>query len=241
MKSGPGTGAADTGDTPAPAIDVLWRDESAWIVSKPAGMLVHRSREAIDDGPALLQTVRDLAGCYVYAVHRLDRPASGILVFALTSEDAARWQEAVVDPATEKIYLAMVRGEAPEAFCVERPLKNDRGNPQDARTTFERVVSFGGFSLVTARLHTGRRHQIRRHLAHNAHQIVGDSTYGKGRINQWLRDEHGLPRLFLHATRLRVKHPVSGESLDVRCPLPDDLRTFLHDFESFPTERLANL
>ncbi len=223
------------------AVEILYRDDRTVAVSKPGGMLVHRTHEADEDGPFLLQEVRELAGAKVYPVHRLDRPTSGLVLFALSPEATRAWQEALARPTTEKRYLAMVRGRTPDGWSSFRPLTSDRGVRRNARTTFETLVRFGGFSLLTVRLHTGRRHQIRRHLAHCAHQVVGDSSYGKGGINRYLREEHGLPRLFLHARSLSIVHPETNERLRIDCPLAEDLSSFLERYPDFPSESLAEM
>jgi tRNA pseudouridine65 synthase len=208
---------------------ILHADDDLVVVDKPGGVLVHRSREA-PDRRVVLQTLRDRLGRRVYPVHRLDRAASGVLAFALSPEVAAELHMAMRRPSAEKDYLAFVRGEIEESGETDRPLTSDIGVKRDARSRWWRLEIVRGFSLVRVRIATGRRHQIRRHMSHLAHQIVGDSTYGKGRINRWLREEYGLPRLFLHAERLAIEHPVSGEKLEVRAALAGDLAGFLERF-----------
>lgn len=212
-------------------LPILYRDSTLVAIAKPAGMPVHRSREHADAGAVVLQALRDQLGCHVYPVHRLDRPTSGVLVLALSSGGARSLQERLAAPAAEKWYLALVRGRFPqEPFTLERPLtKRPSGVVQEARTDFEwvRHVDLGGGfgvgSLVRARIHTGRRHQIRRHLGHLRHHVLVDTTHGKGAINRHAREVLGIPRLFLHAERLRLGHPRTGEPLEIVAPLPDDL------------------
>lgn len=219
-------------------------------VTKPGGLLVHRSAEARRDRVFLLQTLARRVGQPVYPVHRLDRAASGAIVFGLDSAAARGAHDALKRDDARKIYLALVRGETPAAWSCGRSLKNPRGVRQESRSTFETLARFvhdppvGAvdaapgdespeseryfrLSLVQARIFTGRRHQIRRHLHHAAHQVLGDTTYGKGRINRFFREHYGLPRLFLHAAELRFDHPATGEPLVIRSPLPDDLRAFV--------------
>lgn len=205
---------------------ILFRDEHYVAVDKPGGILVHRSAAASDD-TALLQLLRDQLGRFLFPVHRLDRAASGVVLFALEREAAAAAQQALHAEDTEKWYLTLVRGETPPTFESRRALHSDAGVLQDAWTEFRRIAPIGGFTLLDVRLHTGRRHQIRRHLAHAAHQIIGDVRYGKGRINRSLREQYGLPRMFLHARHLRLRHPLSGEPLSIASPLAADLRSFL--------------
>ena len=202
-------------------LTILHIDERIVAIDKPAGLLVHRSRESADR-TFVLQTLRDQLGRRVYPVHRLDRPASGVMLFGLDPDSARLLQGSWRDSTKE--YLVLVRGETARCFSSDRPLTSDNGVKQPAFTAFERFATRRGFSLLKARIETGRRHQIRRHLAHLQHQVVGDTQHGKGRINRWLREEYGLPRLFLHAWRLDVA------GLRLRAPLPADLGGFLRRF-----------
>ena len=190
-------------------------------------MMVHRNKHAGRHEQFVLQAVSEQLGRFLYPVHRLDRQTSGVMAFALTKEAARTFQETLGTADTVKSYLALARGETPESFVSERPLNNARKEKQPARTAFERLATFSRCSLLEARITTGRRHQIRRHLGHLAHQIIGDSEYGKGRINQWFRDNHGLPRMFLHARLLVTMHPRTGDRIEFHDPLADDLREFL--------------
>lgn len=187
---------------------------------------MHRS-PASSDSTALLQLVRDQIGAFVYPIHRLDRAASGVVLFALDAEAAAAAQARLHEPETEKLYLVLARGVTEERFESRRPLHTDAGRAQEAWTEFRRVAVVSGCSLLEVRLHTGRRHQIRRHLAHLAHQVVGDTRYGKGRLNRSFRERYGLPRMFLHARRLTLAHPTTGEPLVIDAPLESDLAAFL--------------
>ncbi len=218
---------------PTPEPEILYLDEACVAVSKPGGLICHRTRES-SDREFLLQAVRSIVGKRVYPVHRLDRAASGVLVYGLTSEDARRLQEALSSEDSIKEYLALVRGSTPERWECSEPLKNEHGVPQPAHSSFEKIAEFFRLSLLRVRIATGRRHQIRRHLSGAAHQILGDTTYGKGRINAFFRQHYGLPRLFLHASLLQVRHPRSGETMRFRAPLASDLRAFLARLPEVP-------
>jgi tRNA pseudouridine65 synthase len=209
------------------ALPVRHLDDDFVVVAKPAGMLVHRDAHSKVIESYALQVVSTQLGRYIYPVHRIDRNTSGLLCFALSREMARALHETLASPASTKEYLVLVRGETPERFASDRPLKSTKGEPRPASTDFERLATFSRCSLLAARIATGRRHQIRRHLSHLAHQVIGDSSYGKGRINAWFREQHGLPRMFLHATRLHLAHPRSGVPIDLHEPLADDLRGFL--------------
>ena len=199
---------------------LLHRDARCVVVDKPSGIATHRGWDDSDD--ALLQRVRDLVGQWVYPVHRLDRGASGIVLFALDSVSARAFSEAW--HLADKRYLAITRGHPPEHALIDHPvLQRERdGDRIDARTEIWRRETFGRYALVEARPLTGRLHQIRRHLKHVACPLIGDVRYGKGEHNRIFREQHGLHRLALHSTSLTVPHP-DGGALTITCPLAPDL------------------
>ena len=206
--------------------EVLYQDEDVVAVSKPGGLLVHRSSQS-SDRIFLLQELRNQLGRHLYPVHRLDRPTSGVISFAFSSEAARDLQASMTSKESKKTYRALVRGEAPEKGEMTRPLRNDRGEPQPCFTSFTRIAYWSRSSLLRVQITTGRRHQIRRHMAHLAHHVIGDTTYGKGRINRAMRADYDLPRLFLHAQRLELIPFRNNQGLDIRAPLFPDLREFL--------------
>ena len=228
-------------ETESPAndpIDILYQDEQLLVADKPPGLLVHRSRES-SDRVFLLQKLRDQVGRYLYPVQRLDRAASGAIAFALSSEAARDLQASLTSTAARKEYLVLVRGSTVDSGEIDRPLTGANGKKKDALTHFEKIGEVYRSSLLKVRIFTGRRHQIRRHLAHLAHQVIGDTTYGKGKINRFLREEHGLPRMFLHCVRLEFNHPGGEERVEVHAPLAEDLRAFLLNLPGCPPEILG--
>jgi len=201
---------------------ILHRDARCVAVDKPSGVATHRGWDDSED--ALLQQVRDAVNAYVYPVHRLDRGASGVVLFALDKEAARAFAEAW--PDADKRYLAITRGHPPEHVVIDHPvLKGERGGERvPAITEIWRKQTFGRYAVVEARPHTGRLHQIRRHLKHIACPLIGDVRYGKGEHNRIFRDRFALHRLALHCTSLRVRHPDgNGGLLVVECPLAADL------------------
>ncbi|HSR96215.1 MAG TPA: pseudouridine synthase [Kofleriaceae bacterium] len=189
------------------------------VVDKPSGVATHRGWDDSDD--ALLQRVRDTVDAYVYPIHRLDRGASGLVLFALDAE-AARILSAAW-PDADKRYLALTRGHPPEHLLIDHPIPRAPGEERvPARTEIWRRETLGRYALVEARLHTGRLHQIRRHLKHISCPIIGDVRYGKGEHNRIFRTQHDLHRLALHCTSLSLAHP-DGGSLRAESPLPADL------------------
>jgi tRNA pseudouridine65 synthase len=202
-------------------IHILHRDARCVAVDKPSGVATHRGWA--DDDDALLQLVRDTVGVYVYPIHRLDRGASGVTLFALDRDAARAFSDAWVN--ADKRYLAITRGHPPEHLVIDHAIPKAPGLERvPAKTEVWRRETFGRYALVEARPHTGRLHQIRRHLKHISCPLIGDVRYGKGEHNRLWRDRFALHRLALHCTSLRVTHPDIGE-LAVQCPLAPDLAT----------------
>ena len=202
---------------------ILWRDDRVVAVDKPAGTIVHRGWA--DDADPLLQQVRDLVGTLVYPIHRLDRGASGVVLFALDREAAGILGKAFAGEGVEKRYLAITRGHPPEHAVIDHAIPREPGGDRvDAVTEIWRRETFGRYALVECAPRTGRLHQIRRHLKHLSCPLIGDVRYGKGEHNRIWREQHGLHRLALHASRLIFPHPVSGETITVDAPLAPDLQ-----------------
>lgn len=198
---------------------ILHRDTRCVAVDKPSGVATHRGWA--DDDDALLQRVRDAVGAYVYPVNRIDRGASGIVLFALDREAARAFAEAW--ETAEKTYVAITRGHPPEELVIDHAIPRAPGEERvPAVTHVRRIETFGRYAVVEARPRTGRLHQIRRHLKHVACPIIGDVRYGKGEHNRIFRTQHGLSRLALHAAALAVAHP-DGGTLRVACPLAADI------------------
>jgi tRNA pseudouridine65 synthase len=207
-------------------LEILYRDAELVAVNKPAGMLVHRGWAR--DGVPALQTLRDQLGQPVYPVHRLDRATSGVLLFALSPEMARALQETLTARAMEKRYLALCRGHDPSLSRVDHPLAKEKGAPERAAVTeLQLLGQFERYGLYEARPLTGRLHQIRRHLKHVSHPIIGDVRYGKGEHNRIFRERFGFHRLALHAWTLRFPHTRSGQTLHVHAPLPPDFTQLL--------------
>jgi len=222
---------------PRGPLPLLHLDDHIAVVNKPAGLLVHRTALDAHEEDAALQRLRDQLGRPVWPVHRLDRGTSGVLMFALDPNTASQLGVALAERLTHKRYLALVRGwPAADQGEVDHPLARDpeqasQGQPHlpaSTRWTCLRrltvpVASQPGFdstrlSLLACDPVQGRRHQIRRHLKHLAHPIIGDANYGKGPLNRALAAHLGLQRLWLHAQRLCLRHPATGELLTLQAP-----------------------
>lgn len=203
---------------------LLFLDEHLVVVNKPSGELVVPGWAR---GEATTMTrVRDALGRWVYPVHRLDRGTSGAVVLALSRDDAAHLSASW--SAVEKRYVALARGRFPlHEVHVDHPVrKGEQGTERVEAVTDLRGVAHSPrdrCSLVEAWPRTGRLHQIRRHLKHLSHPILGDVNYGDGRENRRYRSAWALHRLALHAAQLWLPHPKTGEVLELWAPLPPEL------------------
>jgi tRNA pseudouridine65 synthase len=206
--------------------DILYMDEAVVAVNKPPGMLVHRSH--MDrHSTTVMRGVRELTGKMVWPVHRLDRPTSGTLLMTFSRELAAVLNDDFRYRRVTKEYLAVVRGFTHEAAEVDYPVKNSRGNAQDAVSRYEKVAQVelpiavgryetARYSLVRVTPETGRYHQIRQHFHHISHPIAGDTVYGDGRHNRLFRERLVCRRLLLFSVSLTFAHPVDGRMITVR-------------------------
>ncbi|MCG8425916.1 MAG: pseudouridine synthase [Chromatiales bacterium] len=205
---------------------ILYRDEHYIAIHKPAGLLVHRSYIS-EDKRFLLQLLRNQIGQWVYPIHRLDRPTSGVIIFGLSS-DAARQLVAEFElRRVVKKYIAVVRGYADEEGVIDYPLLEEEGKErQEAVTHYRRLATVelpiavgrypqSRYSLIELEPQTGRMHQIRKHMKHIFHPIVGDTTHGDGKHNQMFRDHFNSHRLLLMAAALQFRHPFSGELMQI--------------------------
>jgi tRNA pseudouridine65 synthase len=205
-------------------IDLLFVDEHVVVANKPSGLLVHRGWD--DDDDVAMFRVRDAVGQRVHPLHRLDRGTSGCLVFARSPEVAAVLAKAFEEGRVDKRYLALVRGVPPAEGVVDHPVPKSEDGPRVPALTHFRLVAASTVdrcALVEAVPKTGRLHQIRRHLRHIGHPLVGDVTHGSGAINRHYRATYALFRLALHAHHIGFEHPVTGARVDVVAPMPDDL------------------
>lgn len=229
--------------TTAP-LRILYQDDTLVAIAKPSGLLVHRTTLDPRENVNAVYLLRDQIGRFVYPAHRLDRGTSGVLVFATDPGVLPALTAAFEGRDVEKTYLGLVRGwPAPEGR-VDAPLErivdpyDDRPAAPDAPAqaastvwktlgTVElpvRVDRYPTSRYALLALHplTGRRHQLRRHLRHVGHPLVGDTTYGQGRHNRLFRERFGCHRLLLAAVELRLRHPVGGAELCLRAPLDPD-------------------
>lgn len=231
----------ESSSTAPPVLDIIYQDEWLVAINKPAGMLVHRSFLDKHETVFVLQTLRNQLGQHVFPLHRLDRPTSGVLLFALSADIASQVSQQQLP--WQKFYLATVRGHLVHGLQLDYPLfeeldaiadkfANTDKAAQTAVTAIyplahmelpiaERRFTTSRYSLLLLQPFTGRKHQLRRHLAHLFHPILGDTTHGDNKNNRRFSDFAELSRLQLHAWMLCLAHPVTGEPLFLCAGLPN--------------------
>jgi len=228
---------AHSDDEQKPLLTILYQDKYLVVIDKPAGLFVHRSFMDKDEKYFALQLLRDQLGQYVYPVHRLDKPTSGVLIFALSSEIARMLNKAFSNQNINKTYYALVRGHLNGEGVIDYALKekldklgdkfvNKNKAAQSAQTFYQTLYTTTlpivvgkyptvRYSLVKLQPKTGRRHQIRRHLAHLRHPIIGDINYGDNKQNPFFIEYFGFKRLMLMAKAISFVHPITQQWLTI--------------------------
>lgn len=225
------------------ALPVLYHDEVLAVVDKPARLMAHDSKLARGEDDFAADRLREQFGRPIHLIHRLDRATSGCLLLAFEREAASRLGEQFMSRDIEKAYLAVCRGWPEAAGTIDHDLDGGPGKPlkKPAVTHYERLatgemaVPAAGFetsryALLACRPQTGRFRQIRRHLKHIHHHLIGDTSHGDGRRNRDFRAQ-GIHRMLLHAWTLAFEHPASGERLLVHAPLDAEFRKALALFD----------
>lgn len=223
-------------------LNILYRDEQLIAIDKPSGWLVHRSDIDRHEKRIVMQTLRDqIGGQHVHPVHRLDKGTSGVLLLAFTPAITRQLSQQFEQGSVRKTYHAIVRGWPPASGTIDHALVRDHDDygrlmtnkeAQSALTEFRRLATAelavtvdrypsSRYALVELTPHTGRRHQLRRHMKHIAHPIIGDATHGKGRHNRLFQELFGCQRMLLAATRVQLMHPVTGNEILIEAPLGD--------------------
>ena len=230
-------------------LEIIYQDQYLVAINKPSGLLVHRTNIDRHETRFALQMLRRQLKQKVYPAHRLDKPTSGVLLFALNPETARQLSEQFRHHQMEKCYLAVVRGWTDDSGEIDYPLvdgpikaayaeqkNSDKPRPAVTRyRTLQRVelpIAVGRYatsrySLIEARPSTGRRNQLRRHFKHLFHPIIGDTTYGDSAHNRMFRCRFECQRLLLHAAQLICQHPATGDRLTLEAGLPQEFTHLL--------------
>jgi tRNA pseudouridine65 synthase len=231
-------------------LEILYQDDALIAVNKPAGLAVHRSKMVGNAEEFLIDVLREQVGGTVYLAHRLDRATSGVLLIARSSEVAAVLGEQFMSRDVHKQYLAVVRGwpePVEDVIDYALPGSRDSGPRRDARTRYCRLattevdIALGRYpqqryALVLAEPETGRFRQIRKHLAHRHHPIIGDCQHGRSDHNRLYKQYFSCHRMLLHAWKLHFRHPLSGEPMALIAPLDPAYTALLERFGwSLPT------
>lgn len=215
-----------------PKIEILFQDKYFIIVNKPSGILVHAYKECTDQ-INLMKIVRHQTGHYLYPLHRIDRPVSGIVIFGINKEASSELKKMWHEESTQKEYLTLVRGKIECSGTFNFALTNDKKIKQEAITHYKPIENYGDWNtLLKVSIDTGRKHQIRRHFSRRCHQVIGDTAHGKGKINRYFREHYDLNRIFLHSFRFNFIHPITKDMIKSTCPLPKKLKDTLIQIEN---------
>lgn len=230
-------------------LTIVYEDESLVVIDKPSGLLVHRSWLAKDAREFALQKLRDQIGQHVFPAHRLDRPTSGLLLFAKDADTARALTNEFTERRVTKRYHAVVRGYLADGV-LDYPLREELDKIADKFADQDKAAqpavteyrclqqvelpyavskkhATSRYSLLELRPQTGRKHQLRRHMAHLRHPIVGDTHHGDGRHNRFFREHFACQRLLLAATGLTFQHPHTQQAVELQLPVPSEfLRAF---------------
>ncbi|MCX8700722.1 tRNA pseudouridine(65) synthase TruC [Gilliamella sp. B2840] len=232
--------------------EILYYDNDLIAINKPSGWLVHRSWLDKHETVVVMQTLRDQIGQHVFPIHRLDRPTSGVLLFALSSEIARLMSEQFATKQIEKTYHAIVRGYVEDEAVIDYPLVKELDKIADkfsdsnkvaqaAVTTYRGIskievpIKVGKFdtarySFVELKPKTGRKHQLRRHMKHIFHPILGDSKHGDLHQNRAFAEFFAIKRLMLHASKLHMIHPINHKSIVIEAKFDQQWQDILENF-----------
>lgn len=212
-------------------LEILFKDKYYVAIHKPNGLLVHRTSMATDATEFALQLLRDQLDRHVYPCHRLDRKTSGVLLFALDENSNVLMQKMFLAGEVQKKYLAIVRGFTPHQQVIDYPLKKATGQIQQAITSYKTLeqseipLPFGNhsssrYSLVELEPQTGRMHQLRKHMAHVFHPIIGDRPYGCNKQNKLFKEKWNITNMMLHSSTLEFMHPITKHKTKIIAPPP---------------------
>jgi tRNA pseudouridine65 synthase len=232
-------------------LEILYQDDALIAVNKPAGLAVHRSKMVSNADEFLVDVLREQVGGTLYLAHRLDRATSGVLLVARSADIAAALGEQFMSRDVHKQYLTVVRGwPDPTEGVVDYPLPGSRetGPRRDARTAYRRLatievpIALGRYpqqryALLLAEPQSGRFRQIRKHLAHIHHPVIGDCQHGRSDHNRLYKQYFSCHRMLLHAWRLRFRHPLDGRPMALKAPVDAAFQGLLGRFDwSLPSE-----
>lgn len=218
-------------------LEILYQDDYLVAINKPRNLLVHKSFIARDIKEYAIQELRNQIDKQVYPIHRLDRKTTGVLLFALDKDTLTKMNDDFAQRKVVKKYLAILRGYAPAEMTIDYALTNDRGNQQDALTSFKCLQqseidlpfakhNTSRYSLVEATPETGRTHQLRKHFSHIFHPILGSRPHGCNKQNKLWLETYGLMGMMLHAVELEFTHPVTLERIHLKAKVDEEFKAY---------------
>jgi len=224
-------------------LEIIYQDNALVAINKPAGTLVHRSAIDFHEQHNALEQLQKQINKTAYPLHRLDKPTSGVLLFALNKETAARIALQFQNHEIAKEYIAVVRGHSPEYGSIDNPVR-DKDAPHKPRkqaytayTTLAKLTlpikvdryPETRYSKIRVQPRTGRRHQIRQHMKHISHPLIGDTSYGKTVHNKFFKQYFKCTRLLLHAQKLVLTHPDSAQSISLTADFDEQFKRVIEE------------
>ncbi len=218
---------------------ILYEDESIVAINKPPGIMVHPTKITEDDQFILPLLVAQLQQ-EVFAIHRIDRGTSGVLLFGKNKTTVRALSKQFQEREVDKMYVAITRGFAPVSETIDYPIAREPHLPKRKAVTHIKTIhthelpvpigpyQTARYSIVKAFPQTGRRHQIRRHLTHLRYPVIGDKRYGDNKHTRYWREELGIDRMLLHAKELAFMHPANQQLIRLEAPFGE---TFQKAFE----------
>lgn len=210
-------------------LEILYQDPHLIAINKPHGLAVHASKMHRFDEHFALQVLRDQLGMKVYPAHRLDKKTSGVLLFGLEKEMDSKLQMLFAANEVSKTYHAILRGFVLENGVVDYALINNQGKEQEAISKYEVLSNFeidlpfgahptSRYTLVSLKPETGRYHQLRKHMAHIQHPIIGDRPHGCNKQNKLWKERFENDAMMLHGRSIQFSHPITSEEIYIEAP-----------------------
>jgi len=217
------------------ALEILYEDKHFVAVNKPCGLLMHRSKIAKDADQTLLEELSKQTKKFIYTIHRLDRKTSGVVLFALDKESQSNASRLFQEKNVKKTYHAIVRGYTMDKGTIDYAIKNDTGKIKEAVSHYQTLERFeiplahgkhntSRYSLVKLMPETGRYHQLRMHMAHIFHPIIGDRPHGCNKQNKLFKEKFNSMTMMLHAKELQL---LFDKSLHIAADYPEEFRRIL--------------
>ncbi len=219
-------------------LDIIYQDKYLVAINKPHGLLVHPSGIADEDRETAMYLLKEQLDKWIYVTHRLDSKTAGAILFAINAKVQKKINHQFEKRLNKKVYYAIVRGYTNDADIIDYALINTKGKTQEAITRFETIArteidiplgehETSRYSLVKVMPETGRYHQIRKHLAHIDHPIIGDRPHGCNKQNRMFKKVFNSMTMFLHARSLQFYHPREEKDIEIKAPLQPEFEAML--------------